>query len=216
NSDRFPQLSPISRAGRNVALLVLQRGMIIAAGVIFASIVPRIMGPETYGRYSLVTALAVLLALLSSLGLTNAIGRYVPEFLHRGEAAEVRRFLGGLLTVRLVSGTAAALVYLGITAAWLREVDFVILETMAAVVLLQGIAQYLFSVFLGFDRAASWGMADMLRRWLALALVVPGFLVAGLRGATMALLLTELMLVCLGVWRGRFRLSLAHLRISPS
>ena len=174
------------------------------------------MGPEMYGRYSLVTALAVFLALLSGLGLTNAIGRYVPEFLHRGEAAEVRRFLGGLLTVRLFSSVAAALVYLGITVGWLREVDSVILMTMAGVVLAQGIAQYLFSVFLGFDRAASWGMADVLRRWLALGLVVPGFLMAGLRGATIALLVTELILVCLGVWRGRFRPSLVDLRISPS
>jgi O-antigen/teichoic acid export membrane protein len=216
DADRFSHSPSIGFAGRHAALLLLQRALSVAGGVIFAAIVPRMMGPETYGRYSLITALAVFLALFSSLGLTNAIGRYVPGFLQRGETVQLRRFLGGLLTVRLLSSTAAAAVYLGITMGWLHEVDRVVLVTMAATVLLQGLAQYLFSLFLGFDQVASWGLGDTLRRWLSLSLVVPGFALAGLRGASIALLVTELTLICLSLRLGRFGLSLVDLRISPA
>src|SRR5262249_27209511 len=96
------------------------------------------------------------------------------------------------------------------------EVDIVVLVTMAAVVLLQGVVQYLFSVFLGFGQAARWGLADVLRRWLALALVVPGFALAGLRGAALALLVTESMLIGVGLGRGGFPISSVALRVSPA
>jgi hypothetical protein len=42
---------------RNVRVLLLLRGLILAGGVATATLVPRIMGPATYGRYDLITML---------------------------------------------------------------------------------------------------------------------------------------------------------------
>ena len=39
----------------------------------FAATVPRLMGPDLYGRYSLLASLVVWLPLLSGLGMSNAI-----------------------------------------------------------------------------------------------------------------------------------------------
>ena len=42
---------------RNVSLLLALRGTILAGGVATATLVPRTMGPASYGRYDLVTML---------------------------------------------------------------------------------------------------------------------------------------------------------------
>ena len=57
---------------RNASLILLQRGAQTVGGVGFALLVPRLMGPEQYGRYALVTSVAFWLALVSGLGLVNA------------------------------------------------------------------------------------------------------------------------------------------------
>jgi O-antigen/teichoic acid export membrane protein len=194
-------------------LLLLQRGAHIAAGVLFAVLVPRMMGPEIYGRYALITAVAVALAILSSLGVTNAIGRYVPELLHRGERSELRRLIGGLLSLRLLSGGGAAVLYFAIMAVWLRDVDVPVLALMAVSVFVHSLTGYVFALFLGFDEAARWGMSEILRRWLSLVLVIPGFALGGLIGASLAVLLTDLALLGLGLRWGRLHLSPAELQL---
>jgi len=213
-TDAVSPRSTIRVAGHHAALVVIQRGLFVAGGVVFAAVVPRMMGPENYGRYALLTALVVFLAAFSGLGLTNAIGRYAPGFLHRGEMAQLHQLLGGLLTIRLVSTAGAAAVYVGVTVSWLHEVDTLVLTTMAITVLLQGLAQHLFSMFLGFDQAGYWVLGDTLRRWLSFALVVPGFALGGLRGASIALVAVELTLIAVGLRLSSVRLSLADLRIS--
>ena len=59
----------------------------LVGGVCFALLVPRLMGPEQYGRYALATSVAAWLALLSGLGLLNATTRYLPPLLARRETA---------------------------------------------------------------------------------------------------------------------------------
>jgi O-antigen/teichoic acid export membrane protein len=68
---------------RNAGLLLLQRSSHIIYAVLFAALVPRAMGPVTYGQFNLLTALTVWLVFSASLGITQISGRYVPEFLHR-------------------------------------------------------------------------------------------------------------------------------------
>jgi O-antigen/teichoic acid export membrane protein len=201
-------------AARNIALLVLQRGAQIGGGVVFAAIVPRMMGPDMYGRYALITSLAVLTAVSSSLGVTNAIGRYITHFVHVGDVAQLQRFVGNLLTLRIASGAVAAAIYLVFTVLWLHDVDVVVLAVMAATVFVYGLTSYVFALLLGFDEAARWALAETLRRWLAVILIVPAFVVGGLRGTSVALLTIELVLLYLGVAWSRVRVSRADLRLS--
>ena len=63
-------------------------------------------------------------------------------------------------------------------------------------------AGFVFATFLGLGRPGRWAAADGLRRWLAVALVVPGFAFGGLTGACAAVLVGDLVLLALGVWWG--------------
>jgi hypothetical protein len=85
-STKIPaRLSEIQVTVRNVGLLLLQRGSHVVYAFLFAALVPRLMGPTTYGQFSLLTSLAIWFVFSSSLGLTQIVGRYVPEFLHRDD-----------------------------------------------------------------------------------------------------------------------------------
>jgi len=184
---------------RNAVLVLLQRGLQTVGGLGFAVLVPRLMGPDDFGRYALATSVAFWFALVSGLGFTNIITRYVPPLVVRGDTAGLSRLVGNLLTLRMASGLAAAGLYLLIGLMWWRDLNGFALVLFAVAVWTQGLAGYLFTLFLGLNRAAHWALADTVRRWLLLALVVPGYQWAGLRGAAAAVALTEVAVLALGL-----------------
>lgn len=196
---------------RNAALILVQRGAVMVAGVLFAAVVPRMMGPPTYGQYALLASLAAWMALLSGLGFTNTISRHMPLLVLEGRAAELRRFLGGMLALRLVSGAGAAATYLAITLLWLRDLPPLVPGIVAGAVWLQTLGNFFFGVFLGFNHAARWAAGDVLRRWLLLALLPLGFALDGLRGACLALLVTEALALVTALGWTRLDLSASDL-----
>ncbi len=198
---------------RNAGLLLAQRGGLVAAGLLFAALVPRLMGPELYGRYALLSSLCTLFVVCSTLGFTEIIGRHVPELCAKPDPAHLRRLIGNLLTVRLAGGAGAAAVYLAVTLFWLRELDPVALAACAAVVFARALSQLLFSFFLGLNQAARWGAGELISRWLLLAFVTAGFALAGFRGACLGLLLSEVAAAAVALWWNRASLSLSWLRL---
>ncbi len=60
-----------------------------------------------------------------------------------------------------------------------------------------------FTLFLGLNEAARWGVADVGRRLLLFPFVYGGFLVGGLTGACGGLFLTELVILAVGLWWSR-------------
>lgn len=208
-------MSADSRAVVQGAALVLgHRGVQTLAGLAFAALVPRTMGPARYGQYAVITSLAVLFAVVSGIGLTNATTRYLPTLAARGEPAALRRLVGNLLTVRVATGAVAALVYVLVTAVWWSDMDPVALGAMALSVWINGVAMFLFALFLGLDRAGQSALGESVRRWLLVGLVLLGFLLDGLRGAALGVLAAELGVLALGVWSMPVRVGRADLRPS--
>jgi O-antigen/teichoic acid export membrane protein len=200
-------------AVRNVGLLLLLRGADAVGGLVFAVLIPRLMGPQTYGQYALVTSLSIWFVLFSELGFTPAVGRYVPKFTHQEDSRGLQALLGNMLVLRLISGAVAAGLYLLLTALWLRDVDLLVLGIVGATVLVRTVATLLFAFFLGLNQAARWETGEILRRWGTLLLLLPGFVLGGLRGAALALLLTEFIVLVVGIrWAGP-HLSWAGLRL---
>ena len=194
-------------AVQNAGWLLVQRGVHIAGGFLFAILIPRMMGPEIYGRYALVTSLAALITLVSALGLRQVVGRYVFPFFLAGDTDSTRRLLGNLLTISLASGFLGALIYWVVTIRWLPELDPLVLTALACYVFVQAMGNYVFTSFLGFNQAARWGLKNILSAWLFLVFLPLGFHFWGLVGACVGLLATECIVLALGVsWiRGYYR-----------
>jgi len=184
---------------RNAGLVLLHRGLQAAGGLAFAVLVARMMGADDFGRFALATSVAFWVSMISGLGFTSVTTRYVPALVARGDDARLSRLLGNLLTLRVASGMAASVGYLALGLVWWRDLDTVALLLFGLAIWSQSVSGYLFSLFLGMNRAGRWAMGDTLRRWLLLIFVLPGFMWAGFRGAAAAVALTELLVLAVGL-----------------
>ena len=198
---------------RNVGFLLAQRGFHIVASFLFAVLVPRMMGPDNYGRYALVTSLYLWLVWGSDLSSSQVMGRYVPYFMLQGEKKKLQKFFSNLFAVSLVSGALCACLYLLFTALWLTDLDLILLVTMAVTLLFRATAHPFFTLFLGLNQAARWGMGEILRHWFILVLVIVGFYLASLQGAFLGLWLTECVILSIGAWWGKSYFSWREFRL---
>jgi O-antigen/teichoic acid export membrane protein len=198
---------------RNVGLLLAQRGFLIIGSFLFAATVPRMMAPDNYGRYALVTSFAICFALFSDLGLTQVMGRFVPRFMLQDDRENLKKLFSNLLTASVTSGLLSSGFYLFITSHWLGDLDGLLLAVMAITVFVRTWADPFFALFLGLNRAARWGLGEILRRWVSIFFLIPGFYLGGLRGACLGLLLTELVVMIVGGSWGRSYLSWSEMRL---
>lgn len=190
-----------------------QRGAHIAGGLLTALFVPRLMGPEIFGRYALITSLAMWFVIFSSLSSAQLMSRFVPQFVVAGDRAGIEKFVGNLFAARLTNGLLAAVIYLLFTALWFREFDTLMLVFVAISISAQTSGKLLFAFFLGLNQAARWGMGEILRQWLSLVSLVSGFYLDGLRGACLGLMLAELLVLLIATrWAAPY-LSWSNLRL---
>lgn len=198
---------------RNVGLLIAQRGIFVLSTFLFAILVPRMMGPENYGRYALLLSLSLYFIMLRDPGINQIMGRFAPQLRLQDEHETLRKLFNRLLTFSLASGMFASSLYLLLTALWLDDLDLFLPLTMAGTILLRATSHPFFSLFLGLNQAARWGMSDIIHRWASLAFLLIGFSLAGLHGACLGLLIAELIVLSVGAWWGRSYFSWAEIRI---
>jgi len=197
---------------RNAGFLLAQRGLHVVASFLFAALVPRMMGPSDYGRYALVTSLYLWFAWGSDLSSSQVMGRYVPHFVLQGEEEKLKKFFSNLLAVALLSGALCGCLYLLFTSLWLTDLDIILLVTVSVALLFRAAGHPFFTLFLGLNQAARWGMGEILRHWFILVFVIIGFHLASLRGAFLGLWLTELFVLSIGVGWGKAYLCWSELR----
>jgi O-antigen/teichoic acid export membrane protein len=183
---------------RNVTLLLVLRGLIVAGGVATAALIPRTMGPATYGRYDLVTMLTFWFSMLGALGIGQIVNRQTPVLEHEGATGKLRVLFGNLLALRIVSSATVAILYFLIMRLWLRDLDWPILLVLSVVVLARGPASLCYSLFLGQGRIGRWAVPEVVRQWGSVAFALPCFLAAGLLGAVCGYLISEAVIVAIG------------------
>jgi O-antigen/teichoic acid export membrane protein len=192
-------VSEARRTVRNAGWLMAQRGLHVAAATLFALLVPRLMGPEVFGRYALLISVSMWFALLGGLGAVSLMARAVPQFMASGDLTGLRRLVTSLLALRASNGVLTAIAYLLVIALAIGERDLVAAGLVAGAVLARTIANLCFSLFLGLNQAARWGLGDLLRRVLTLAGVLAGFPLYGLRGACFGFLAANLVVLVVGL-----------------
>ena len=196
---------------RNAGWLMGQRAFHVVLAALFAVLVPRLMGPDLFGQYSLLTSVSMWFAMLSGLGAVSLMSRVVPTFTAAGDIAGLRALFTSLLALRTGTGIVTALSYMAIVALVLGERDWVSAGLIAAAVFARTVGNLCFTLFLGLNQAARWGMGDLVRRTLTLVGVLAGFPLAGLPGACAGFLFANLVVLVVGVAGARPYLSWALL-----
>jgi O-antigen/teichoic acid export membrane protein len=171
------------------------------------------MGPNDYGRYVLLTSLSFWFTILGELGFTQIMGRYAPLLIIQGKGGELQKFFSNILAVSLVSGAIVGCLYLLSTSLCLPDLDLFLFLMMAATIFVRTATHPFFTLFLGLNQAALWGMGEIFRHGLIIITVIIGFYLNGLQGAFLGLFLTELVVLSIGIGWGKSYLSGKDLRL---
>jgi O-antigen/teichoic acid export membrane protein len=142
--------------------------------------------------------------MLSGLGAVSLMARVVPQFTAAGDTVGLRKLVTNLLVLRAFTGAFTATGYFLIVALALGEPDYVAALMVALAVFTRTIGNLCYSLFLGLNQAARWGLGDLMRRVLTLAGVLIGFPIAGLRGACAGFAIANVVVLVLGLsgaWR---------------
>ncbi len=197
---------------RNVTVLLLLRGLVVAGGMASAMLVPRTMGPATYGRFDLVTTMTFLFSMLGGLGIGQVMSRQAPELLASGRMARLRALFGNLFVLRAASGLVVGLLYVLVMRLWLRDLDGTILVLLSVAILLRVPGSLCYALFLGQGRIARWALPELVRQWGSIAFALPCFLWGGLPAAIGGYLVSELVIFTIGLLGARGVVARAALR----
>ena len=201
---------------RNAGLLMAQRVLHVAGATLFAAVVPRLFGPAQFGRFTLLTSVSMWFALLSGMGAVSMMTRAVPRLVAARDEDGLRRLATSLVALRAVTGACSAAGFFLVATLVLGEPDLVAAAFIAGSVFSRTVGNLGFALLLGLNDAARWGMGELIRRWMILALVPAGFLADGLRGACLGLFVAELVVLAWGLWWARAYLRWDALDVSRS
>ena len=181
--------------------LVIFAGNFLSTAILAVSsiIIARLLGPASYGSYSLVIVIPSIFQLFIGLGVGSAITRYSAYHITRGEGELAKRFSINAMTFLIVFGVVlSALCYLSsgfLAGALLHRAELALLVRYISIVILaQAIFQSSISGLVGWNSMGVASVASILqavlRASIAPALVVFGFGVLGaLTGYTAGYLL---------------------------
>ncbi|MFN7923110.1 MAG: lipopolysaccharide biosynthesis protein [Bryobacteraceae bacterium] len=183
---------------RQAGGVLVLRGLLLATGFAFVAVIPRLMGPETYGQFSLIQSMTLWFTALSGMGAVSMMTRFVPAFLARGDHAGLRRLVSGMLALRLGNGLAAGLVYAVLASFWLGDLSSLTLLFVAGAIAGRTVGNLPYTLLLGLNQGARWETGELTRRVLGLFFAAAGFSIAGLTGATAGLFAAEAVVIAVG------------------
>lgn len=187
----------------SVALLRVAQYPFIA---LFAMLVPRLMGPDNYGRYALFVSLVGMLSAFLDLGATEISARTVPELQQRHDEAGIRTFFSRLLGFKMALDLSligsAAIVALVILAG---KSTSAFIWPMGLTLFLGDLGGMAYALLFGLNRLAICSARDPIRRAVGLVLVVVLFPKLGFAGAVLSVVLVEGLLTLINMsWVHRY------------
>ncbi len=180
-----------STAGRGAAnLLKMMTGQVATLVVVTVSgfVIPRILGPESYGEYAAVLAVLAVLMMASFLGLQPVAVRFLAPIWSGGRRGEAITLGSSIWTAHLVLAAgagAAATLWLALSPALARSLRICFL--LGGLCLLQTAYRATRGLLLPVGHVGTLAAFDFLRAVLALPAVVFSYQAFGLPGVFAAL-----------------------------
>ena len=209
--------SEASITSKNLSQVAVLRFAQYPFTALFAVIVPRLMGPDDYGRYAWFVSLVGMASAFLDLGMTEIATRAVPTLQHsRGEAG-VRKFFSRMLAFKLALDLSLITAFV-VGARWLFHgaVPWLFVWPLAIVLLIGDVGGTAYALLFGLNRLAICSARDPIRRAVGVVIVVVLYLKFGLAGAVASVVLVEAVLTSINIYWTRRYVSLRELRPSWS
>lgn len=202
------QVNPAGLAAqlRPVMLLKATQAFGMALFMIAA---PRLMGPDRFGQFAVILSVSALWMTTCTLGGRYVFGRFVPEYASRGQTERVRAVFMHILVFRLVVIVAATPLLYAALARLLPEASGTVLALSVSAFAMITAASPMYAAFFGLNRLGVSMSKEALGRYLLLLLLVLLGGTGSLERASLALLLTHLAILIVGVVLARRLFTLA-------
>lgn len=183
---------------RNISTVFLLKVAQYPFLVLYAVLIPRLMGPEGYGKYAVLFSLLAISASLTELGLTEICGRFIPELEARGGKPAVQRFASNVLGLKILVELGFALLLLPVLHFAYGDLFSPIeILLILAVLIVVNLGTVPYSLLFGLNELGKYALDDPLRRALSLVFTVALYSLFGFVGAVLALLVVGIIITAL-------------------
>lgn len=186
---------------RNLFSLVVLRILQYPLMALFIMIVPRIMGPEMYGKFAFFSSILVILGTLTRLGTIEIQGRFVPELKLNQEKSIINKLTINILILRTIILIIIGIIILSLLYFFpLLTEDLKLYLIIIIATFFFGIEGTLFNLLYGVNDIVKFTARDMIRKFFNLLLVIIFFKYFNLLGAVLALLISEFFLLAFAIY----------------
>lgn len=209
--------SEASVTSKNVSKVFFLRLIQYPILALYVTLVPRMMGPDIYGKYALLISFVAMTSALLGFGLTEILARFVPEFEVEKESSKIVRFSTNILAFKfLVDLIVTIILFFVLELAYggrFPAIYFILVNLILFVGDLGGVP---YALLFGLNKFGKYSFNDPARRALSLSFVLILFHYLGLLGALLSSLLVEATLSALYFYWTRENFSWKDFRIDLS
>jgi O-antigen/teichoic acid export membrane protein len=199
------------QTAQNISSAVAIRLIRYPVLIVYALIVPRLLGPETYGNYALIVSILMLAPFLLSFGTDFIFGRFGPEYALKGVQVELDRLFSALLMLRFgVTALIGLLLFGSIKVLDPAREEVVIIALVYFTLIFEQINDLLYAHLYGLNRVGLYFARFLLQTLFRLFFVLLLYPYMGFRGAVLALLVASISVAMFG-WT--FTRKFSHLRL---
>lgn len=171
------------RGVRGALSLALSRLLAQVLLAVLAVILPRLMGPELYGRYSGVTAIIAICAVISSAGFPLVEARFLAPLVGTQDTLNWSHMASTIWFTRLVLSFVAALVagvWTGLSTA--LGMSLVVIVVVMVLTLCRYMSEAAASILIALGRTDASSLLVIARALLSIPVCIGGYLLAGITG----------------------------------
>lgn len=199
-------INEASVTARNISKVVFIRILHYPLLLIFVLIVPRMMGPELYGKYAFMFSLLVILLQFTRFGIEEIFVRFIPEFKTKNEIIKINDLLLNTLIFRTIILILVSIIFsilsFYFTPQGYEKIFFIIIAISLP---LRGIAEILYALLFGFNDLEKYASQDLFRRFLNLILIIVLFNYFGFIGTMISILIISLFLLTIAIlWTKKY------------
>jgi O-antigen/teichoic acid export membrane protein len=196
-----PEPIEIQSAGLTGQLrpVMLIKAAQVLSMVTFTVVAPRLLGPTRFGELAVILSMTSLWQTACTLGGRYVFGRFIPEYAARGDTRRVRAVFMHVLETRAAAALVAAPFLYLLLRRSLPEASGFALYAAAGGFLALTLATPLYNVFFGLNRLGLSMSRDAFGQFLLLGLLVGLGAAVSLERTALALLLTHLVVLAIGI-----------------
>lgn len=118
--------------GKNIVQTTLTLALTTATGMISAIAIPRLLGPEEFGKYTFVLWVTGLITMCTQLGLPDGVRKFVADLSGREQFADAHKLATQLVSAQTILTLIGSLVMVGISLSFVHDENTRLLFWLAA------------------------------------------------------------------------------------